>query len=224
MRTFGSPLGKIRIIGQKPLTKRQREQMFRPYAVEIGKLALEWNRLHHYLSWLFSAAIGEGENILVAYKIWHSSQSDRSQREMLRAAAEVTFAKDAQKPVHAKALDDTVWLLDRAQSLADRRNNALHSPFTLVYSGSETWVAPDTFLGHPRASKLDGKDVLAELKWYRDSATVLCDFAHQLFYCLKIDPWMKVHHAPHPWPERPKMPQLASSKNHKTKRHRTRAK
>ena len=214
MRTFGSPSAKIRAVGVKPPTRRKQDQMFRPYALEIGKFALEWNRLHENLYLLFSAALGEGENMLLAYKVWHSLQSDRAQREMLRAAAQVTFATDAQKRAYPKALNDTIWLLDRTQSLANRRNDALHSPFILSFSESTYSVQPDVFFGHPRASSFEGKNVLVQIKCYRDHAIILHRFAYKLFYCLKVDALMKGLAQPHPWPERPKLRQLASSTSH----------
>jgi hypothetical protein len=191
--------------------------MFRPFALEIGKLALEWNRLQDYLSLLFSAAIGSKDDVLLGYKIWHSSQSDRAQREMLKAAAQVTFDTVTYKSAHPKALADALWLLDRAQSLADGRNDAIHSPFILSFSSTAYSVQPHVFLGHPRARKLEGKDALAEIKWYRATARTLSDFAYQLFYVLLFD-------ARHPWPDRPRLPQLGLSKTRKTKRPRTRAK
>lgn len=131
---------------------------------------------------------------------------------MLKAAAEVTFASEAIKAAFPKALADTLWLLDRAQSLADRRNDALHSPFIVSYSNASYSVQPDVFLGHPRASKFAGKNVLAELKWYRERATVLRGFAYRLFYALRFGKMMERHHGPFPWPERPILPLLGQSR------------
>lgn len=190
--------------------------MFRPYALEVGKVALEWNKLQDHLCMLFWATLGvddSNDNALLAYKVWHSTPNDRSQREMLRAAAEVTFATEAVKSSYPKALDDTLWLLDRAQTLADRRNDALHSPFIVSYFDTSYSVQPNVFLGHPRARKFEGKNVLAELKWYRDCAVVLSTFAYQLFYILKIERMMREYHGQKPWPERPTLPVLARSKS-----------
>jgi hypothetical protein len=206
-----------------PLTKRRKEQMFHPYAVEIGKLALEWNRLQEHLSFLFSVTLGTGNTVMLAYRIWHSAQSDRAQREMLRAAAEVMFGTELHGQASPKLLEDILWLLDQAQRLADRRNDAMHSPFILSYgaSGGVT-VAPAVFLGHPRAGKLQGKNVLMEFEWYRDCARVLADFAYELFYSLKMAPIAALP-AP-PLPERPRLPLLGQSKSRKMKHPRKRAK
>lgn len=215
---FGSPTARVKPHKGRAVTERQREKLFRPYALEIGKLALAWNRLQEHLALLFSTALGSGDTILLAYRVWHSSQSDRAQREMLRAAAEVTF--DKEEPPWPRALQDTLWLLDKAQSLADQRNDALHSPFILGHSATAVSVRPASFLGHPRARKLQGKDVLAELKWYTQRARILGAFAYGMFYALKIAPMM---HQPHAWPDRPQLPPLGQSKTRKTKHPRKRA-
>jgi hypothetical protein len=108
---------------------------------------------------------------------------------MLRAAAEVMFGTELHGRASPKLLQDVLWLLDQAQRLADRRNDPMHSPFILSYgaSGGVT-VVPAVFLGHPRAGKLQGKNVLMEFEWYRDCARILADFAYELFYCLKNGP------------------------------------
>jgi hypothetical protein len=227
---FLPPSAKIKPVRGKALTKRQREQMFRPYALEIGKLALQWNLLQDYLALIFGVTFpsrSDGRNsALLSYRIWHALRSDRDQREILKAATLVAFDDEDFKAKHPKALEDTIWLLDRTQSLADRRNDALHSPFIMSFSDQAGYtVTPHSFLGHSRAKKFEGKNALAEIKWYSATARTLSDFAYLLFYAMQFGEMMeRAGHAPYPWPERPKLPQLDQSKTHKAPRYRARAK
>lgn len=214
---FLPPSARAKPIGaKKPLTKRQADKAIRPIAYELGKFNLAWNNLQDYLSLVFSTAINS--EVPLAHAIWHSTPNDRAQREMLRAAAQVTFLDKTAFP--PKAQDDILWLLDRTQTLADRRNDAVHSPFIFKFSGDGKFeLVPQAFLGHPRASKLVGKDILQEFRWYRACAEKLSFFAYRLFYGLKHDKDRR-----QPWPQRPQMPQLGRSKTHKTKHLRTGAK
>jgi hypothetical protein len=187
--------------------------MFRPYALEIGKLSLEWNALQEVLALLFAAAIDDGHGTLLAYKVWHSTPNDRAQREMLRAATGVKFSKEPYMPyapAPTRALDDVEWLLKEVDRLADRRNDAIHSPFWQAFYGDEVRIEPATSLGHPRARKLAGKDVLAEFKWYQECARVLRVFAFKLCEVLMWFPQR-------PWPDRPQLPHLGQSKTRNTK-------
>ena len=99
--------------------------------------------------------------------------NDRAQREMLRAAAKVKFSNEPHMPYvppHPRALEDVEWLLNEIDRLADRRNDAIHSPFWQAYRGDEVKIEPAVNLGHPRARKLAGKDVLTEFRWYQKCA------------------------------------------------------
>jgi hypothetical protein len=81
----------VKIPSQKRL-----EQQFEPYAIELGKLVYAWNRLHEKLAGLFWTVTGF-QNGAVASAIWHSTDSDRAQRKMLRQVAEVVLAGDTNK-------------------------------------------------------------------------------------------------------------------------------
>jgi hypothetical protein len=118
---------------------------------------------------------------------------------------------------HPRALDDVEWLLNQVDRLADQRNDAIHSPFLQAMYEDRIKIEPAVFLGHPRARKLAGKDVLAEFRWYQERAGVLRGFAFKLCEVLIWFPQR-------PWPDRPQLPQFGQSKTRKTKRPRMTAK
>ena len=73
---------------------------------------------------LFWAVTGL-ENGAVPLAVWHSTPSDRTQREMLRAAAKAACSPSILKPprlegrkASKRALDDVLWALDKAEALA----------------------------------------------------------------------------------------------------------
>lgn len=77
----------------------------------------------------------------------------------------------------------------------------LHAPLVLFTSGSTTTVVPYDLTNNPRADSLEGKEILKELIWYRETAEVL------RHYC-----W-EMRHALHPGrlqplPKRPALPPL----------------
>ena len=60
-----------------------------PYVTALGKVAHAWNYLQEALGQLFCAVTGL-ENDGTGEAIWHSLNSDRAQRDMLRAATLAT--------------------------------------------------------------------------------------------------------------------------------------
>jgi hypothetical protein len=64
----------------------------------------------------------------------------------------------------------------------------------------------DKRLGHLRAKKFEGKNILAELRWCRDTAVALRNFAMEIDYALTD--------YRRPWPDRPHLPirKLASER------------
>jgi predicted trehalose synthase len=94
------------------------EKVVEPYAREVGKLVASWNTLHERLGELFSAVLSKGHPG-IGSAIWYSTQNDRAQREMLRAATEAAAAEGT---VTQQARDEIKWLLDRTNELANERN------------------------------------------------------------------------------------------------------
>jgi hypothetical protein len=97
---------------------------FRPYALALGRLALAWNDLHLSLEMLFCTVMGGGF-VNPAMSIWNALKVDRSQRDILKAAANAQTLNGGSKEL-AKEIK---WICDRTDTIEDLRNDALQSPF-----------------------------------------------------------------------------------------------
>jgi hypothetical protein len=97
---------KFKLIKEPAKRKRARERAFRPFAIQIGWIAYEWNRLQEALGELFSEIIHSGSE-RVGYAIWHSTDNDRALRNMMQSALEA--AKKASK-IKPQAFDDASWI------------------------------------------------------------------------------------------------------------------
>jgi hypothetical protein len=112
-------------------TFEETKKAFDAYVAAVGKVAYAWNYLHEELGKLFVVVSGAERE--VALSIWYSVRNDGAQREMLRAAVNATNSERSERL--PKAPDDLKWLLDRANDLADARNNAVHAPCSLYIEG-----------------------------------------------------------------------------------------
>lgn len=147
---------------------------------EIGLIVLHWNRLQHFLGrifvWLFGPKSSADCPNLIAEAAWNSSDNDRGQRAMLKAAATVALA------TQPALLNEVIWLIDEVNGkIADKRNDVIHAPLTEYGDAEKSELVPNVIFGHLRARKLSGKDLLEEYKLYRDNIELLSDFALRLF-------------------------------------------
>jgi hypothetical protein len=156
---------------------------FRPYALALGEIALAWNDLHVSLSFVFCDLLNVGSVGFAPFQaVWQNIINDRMQRSVL-----VGVAKESEIALSSREqFEDIKWLCDQATSLEEFRNNALHSPLLGVGTPEGPYIAPLTGLGHPRATKLYGKDLLAEYRFCRDSITTLRNYATQIDQCLQM--------------------------------------
>jgi hypothetical protein len=168
-------------------TFEETKKAFDAYVAAVGKVAHAWNYLHERLGVLFVAVTGMERNL--ALSIWYSVRSDLAQREMLKAAV------NAKLP---KAPDDLKWLLDRAQEVANARNDAVHAPCSLYINGSGSEMGASFFDGNPRAKNLVGKELLVEFAWCEGYAETLSRFAEMLANAVAFPDRFA-------WPERPKI-------------------
>ena len=169
-------------------------EAFDAYVAAVGKVAHAWNYLHEQLGVLFVAVTGMERNVALAN--WYSVRSDRAQREMLKAAVNATNSERSKKLPEAP--DDLIWLLDRADELAEDRNNAVHAPCSLYISGSGSEMGAAFFNGNPRAKKLMGKELLVEFAWCESYAETLSRFTEMLGIAIAFPDRF-------PWPQRPKI-------------------
>ena len=148
----------------KTLSAKQFEVKFRPYAIGIGNVALSWNRLQDtfgILFWWFSGRRSD----TVMLNVWHASNNDRAQRGLLRTLIEaIPESEFAGRPA---ARADIIWLLGRADHFSDGRNDAIHAPYGFDYEKLQIEI--DGRFLNPKATKLAGKNLLAEFKTYATS-------------------------------------------------------
>jgi hypothetical protein len=183
-------------------TRRELDKAFKPYALELGHLVHSWNHLQDGLARLFWRVTGIKDGA-VPLAIWHSTPSDLSQRKMLRAAVEVVYANDK------RAREDVLWLLDRVDHmLSGKRNNAIHAPVVMSSDGTGIAIKPYDMALNPRAAALEGKAIIAELIWYRETAEVLRAHSYRLFVALRQP-------RDGAWPDKPALPHLRPPKTAK---------
>jgi hypothetical protein len=172
------------------------DKMFKPYAFELGKLVYRWNRMQESLCKLFWRVLGfENGNVPIA--IWNVIPSDRMQRSVLMAGATDQFGEGSQEYEAVK------WIVDQANSLADGRNDALHTPYVFLTSDTGTTFVPNYIYGNARAKKLKDKDLMAHLKYYQEWADVIGHYAERVRFSMNAPT--------RPWPEMPTRPTLKPS-------------
>jgi hypothetical protein len=170
------------------------DKRFEPYAIQLGWLAYAWNSLHDNLGGLFWTLTGM-QNGKIPLAIWNAVQNDRSQREMVKALAEVALSD---KP---KQKGEILWVLERATAFEERRNNAMHTPFTFMIDAEGPQLTSKWISGHARAQKLKDKDLLKEFEWCGRTANALAIYTRQMNVSLRDSKVM-------PWPNRPHLPTL----------------
>ena len=175
------------------------------YIAAVGAVTHAWNFLHERLGRLFVTLLNL--NLFVGFALWYSTENDRMQRDMLMAVVSQTYLLDL-LPRWPTAREDIIWLLTRANSLADSRNNAIHTPIDILISnGGEHVPSALThayFMGHRRALRMADKDILQELEWCKQYADVLSNFAHEITYVL--DRHLRDGRRRDAWPRRPSVP------------------
>jgi hypothetical protein len=110
-----------------------------------------------------------------------------------------------------KMRDDLTWLIDRAISLEDKRNDAIHAPLFAVNKSiygempASEPIAPAWWLKNPRAKALsESKNLLGQFKYCRDTAITLSDYAKAIDGAL-VNPQRT-------WPKRPSLPEKQPKK------------
>lgn len=205
---------------KKILTLVQRERIraraFQPLAIELGWIVYQWNRLQQALVDLFGDVV-DSKPIGVAWAIWHSTPSDRTQRDMLRAALK---SAEIAKTVKPQAVEDIDWLLNQLNPLAGRRNDALHAPLAFFFESTDeeekVEIVPLWFMGNPRAAGLKGKSLVDEFKWYRDHLMRLADFAEKLHFAMIFSEYS--------WPEKPQLLSRGQFRSPAPKRRKSKSK
>jgi len=171
-----------------------------PYALAIGKFALNWNFLQYALSELFAIVtlekfprVGDPVNP-VPINIWHSMKSDRVQREILKVAIESSHLSKGNDLVESGK-----WLCGEVNKLETRRNDIMHSALVLMRYGTQTSkVIPMPYSHNPLSKRLsEVADLLEEFKSASHNAAALTDYALALHTALIT--------TRAPWPRKPSL-------------------
>jgi hypothetical protein len=176
-------------------SEAEMDALYAGYTASVGAVAHAWNHLQEQLAQLFSWVGGRDHQVGLA--IWYSMESDRSQQKMLRAAI-LASKPDYWKGLHPSALEDLMWLVNRATELIEERNNALHAPCSLVISSADSEIRAAIVSGNPRARKLRGKAILEEFAYCTAASAALSRFAEDIHLALISDEFS--------WPDRPLLP------------------
>jgi hypothetical protein len=178
---------------------RFESRQFLPYATAIGQFVLAWNDLHETLAVLYWTLRGFDDKVLDE---WNAAKHDHKKRALVTRWIKNTSAKS--KALAPDLYIDLEWLIGQIGSLAEPRNDAAHSPLTIIsdtfvnpqlFKDFKVGVAPNTAWRNSRAKRLLGKDLLAEFRQGRKAASKLTDFA------LNMERSLADEHTP--WPERP---------------------
>jgi len=98
----------------------------RKYARQTGLAMWAWNSLHAHLFVIFWLVLRGGTNAGVtratAHRIWHTIQSDSTQRAMLLSVAQ------NQPALNKQQLARIVWLIQATNRFSVYRNIAAHTP------------------------------------------------------------------------------------------------
>ncbi len=167
-------------------------QKFQPYAAALGQLILTWNDLHEELACLYWTLRGYTDTSI---KDWNTAKQDRSKRALIKQ-----WAQQQQHALFPQLYYDLAWVLTEVSILAEPRNDATHSPlmWSEQFLFTPAAVSPNTIYENQRTKHLLRKNLLAEFRWHRDSATRLRDFVINMERALSDETT--------PWPNRPPWP------------------
>jgi hypothetical protein len=163
------------------------------HALAIGKIAMAWNEFHELLGVLF-ASLFTKSHYVTTLAIWHCLDNDRTQRKLLRAAAETHLHWNK------KGLEELLWLLNKTDHiLSNQRNVGIHAPLNALFErDGEQFLFPVPGPGNRNAKQLDGLVVLKEFAHYEQQIVQMKAFAYSLRFKLSDG-----KHTDDPWPERP---------------------
>jgi hypothetical protein len=168
------------------------EKQINRYAQDIGLMMWAWNRLHAHLFEIFWHLLTKGRATdahLLANSLWHQIQSDKTQREMLLAAARAELQNNK------AALARIEWLCDVVGKLSQGRNVGAH-----VYAvfSPHSRKRP---LADPRANRIRPGQVFELIDHRRFWRALTGDLNVLAHYALRVS--RPIYGFREPWPRRP---------------------
>jgi hypothetical protein len=191
------------------------------HARHIGEIAWRWNMLHEYIFVLFNMVVRtrDPDNGKIVHGIWHTIQSDSTQRLMLEEAAKGRFGpqmefpsmKMVQPAAHKRALDSILWVTSSAGKLAQFRNDTMHAPIVArggVRPDNSVFVEliPSASGRRPSVKRL--RETPAEKTWRRVCGDLLALATYASYVAAALE-WFP-NAAPFPWPRRPRLRSVPS--------------
>lgn len=159
------------------------------HARQIGEITLAWNNLQADLYEIFAALVAD-KNHDLAHGLWHSIQSDKTQRDMLKSVARAVLSQ------RKRLLANIEWIIKKAEMLSPFRNDAAHTAMSF-HTGR--------FAPNPHASRKQSLDRLylkpVSVNWrkVRGDLYVLGSFAKWM-WAEVADPGSVAT-----WPHRPQL-------------------
>src|ERR1700730_4146181 len=110
-------------ISRRPSGGDTIRRLWRGHAHQVGEVVTAWNDLHASFFYLFETLSGANHprSREIAHAIWHSIQSDNTQREMMLRVALVAL------PPKSRTLAQVKWLKETADKMAKMRNDPAHT-------------------------------------------------------------------------------------------------
>jgi hypothetical protein len=170
-------------------------KMAEKHALRTGAALSAWNLLQDTFGSLFSEMVAPTNHAL-ALAIWYSQQSDKAQRDMLKAASKVLYGEDA------RIYKEMKWACKSADLLGQKRNNVVHVGYSIDLDRTLTSVRviPRGTGSYSRADAMSDKDIFEEL-------TKVEKYCKDLFqFVLMLAPFVVYPDLQDTWPVRPEMP------------------
>ena len=163
---------------------------FEEHTKQIGEIIYLWNRLHSQLFMIFWS-LTDRKNHAFASGIWHSIQSDSTQRQMVETAAKLKLGK--------RLAGHVAWICKGHERLSRYRNAFAHVGFYGHYSDG---FIPDDLSARKGALELFEEmpkaDIFRKLRGDLMALVIYAeDVAMRIFYDIKK--------AASPWSERPRL-------------------
>jgi hypothetical protein len=163
---------------------------FDEHTRQIGEIIYLWNRLHGQLFWIFWSLTDRKSHEFAA-GLWHSIQSDSTQRQMVETAAKLKLGK--------RLAGHVVWICRGHERLSKYRNAFAHVGFYAHYSDG---FVPDDISSRRSAvalfEEMPKADIFRKLRGDLMALVIYAeDIAMRLFYDIKS--------AASPWSERPRL-------------------
>src|SRR5262249_62021117 len=178
------------------------EEIRQPVAAAIGNAMIEWNQMQESFGTLFARLKDPAVlHSVPALEEWHRLKDDGKQRRLLRDTAKASEQDYVGR--FPSFFSDIEWMCQQAGQLTDLRHDLAHAPVGFQLSPDDsseaTGMGPSVFFYHPRARKLEGKNLTTEYEKFRTSVSKLKVFARQIYAALNFQPYGG-------WPDRPAMP------------------